>query len=33
MEGIVDGDYVFAPNMQGVFFKGGLILDFNEDDP
>ena len=32
-EGIVDGDFVYAPNMQGVYFKGGLILDFNEDDP
>lgn len=34
-EGIVDGDFVYAPNMQGVYFQGGLVLDFEgeDDDP
>jgi hypothetical protein len=35
-EGITDGDFVYAPNMQGVYFQGGLVLDFegeqDEDD-
>ena len=30
-EGITDGDYVYAPGLQGVYFKGGLILDFVDD--
>ena len=31
-EGIQDGDYVYAPSMQGVYFKGGIVLDFENDD-
>lgn len=27
-EGIKDGDFVYAPHMQGVYFKGGIVLDF-----
>lgn len=31
-EGIKDGDYVYGPEVQGVFFKSGVILDFEEDE-
>lgn len=29
-ENIKDGDYVYAPDklMEGVYFKGGIIIDF-----
>jgi hypothetical protein len=32
LEGIKDGDYVYGPEIQGVFFKGGVVVDLNEDD-
>ena len=31
-EGIQDGDYVFAPGMQGVYVNGGLVLDLDNDE-
>lgn len=30
-EGIVNGDYVYGPDIQGVYFKGGVILDLEDD--
>jgi len=29
-ENIKDGDYVYAPDnlLEGVYFKGGVIIDF-----
>ena len=30
-EGIVSGDYVYGPDLQGVYFKGGVILDLADD--
>lgn len=30
-EGIVDGDYVYSHAVNGVYFKGGLIVDVHED--
>ena len=30
-EGIKDGDYVYSVGWQGVYWKGGLILDLNEE--
>ena len=27
----MDGDYVYGPCVQGVFYRGGLILDFDDD--
>ena len=29
-ENIKDGDYVYAPDnlMEGVYFRGGVIIDF-----
>jgi hypothetical protein len=32
LEGIQDGDYCFAPGMQGVYVNGGLVLDLENDD-
>lgn len=31
-EGIQDGDFVYAPNMKGVYYQGGVILDFEGED-
>jgi hypothetical protein len=31
-EGIKDGTYVYGPEIQGVFFKGGVVVDLNEDE-
>lgn len=30
-ENIRDGDYVYGPGIRGVFYRGGVILDFDED--
>lgn len=32
VEGIQDGDFVYAPNMKGVYFRGGVVLDFEGED-
>jgi hypothetical protein len=33
-ENIKDGDYVYAPDglMEGVYFKGGIVIDFKQED-
>lgn len=33
-ENIKDGDYVYAPDnlMEGVYFRGGIIIDFKQED-
>ena len=33
-ERIQDGDYVYAPGglMEGVYFRGGIIIDFKQED-
>ena len=31
-EGIKEGDYVYGPEISGVFFKGGVVVDLAEDD-
>lgn len=33
-EKIKDGDYVYAPDnlMEGVYFRGGVIIDFKQED-
>jgi len=30
-EGVTDGDYVYTHAVNGVYFKGGLIVDVHED--
>ena len=32
VEGIQDGDFVYAPNMKGVYYQGGLVLDFEGEE-
>lgn len=31
-ENIKDGDYVYAEVMEGVYFRGGVIIDFKQED-
>lgn len=31
-ENIKDGDYVYAPQMSGVYYRGGIILDMSGDE-
>ena len=31
-ENIRDGDYVYGPDIQGVFIRGGVVLDLDEDE-
>lgn len=33
-ENIKDGDYVYAPDgvMEGVYYRGGIIIDFKNED-
>ena len=30
-ENVRDGDYVYGPAVRGVYYRGGVILDFDED--
>ena len=32
IEGIQDGDFVYAPNMKGVYYRGGVVLDFEGEE-
>jgi len=31
-ENIQNGDYVYGPDVQGVFYQGGVVLDLDEDE-
>lgn len=30
-ENVRDGDYVYGPYIRGVYYRGGIIVDFDED--
>ena len=30
-ENIKNGDYCYAPGLQGVYIDGGLVLDFADE--